>query len=137
MKNIITLAFSLFVLLPLSGKIFAQEKARTKIAHVKQKDETILFTLSSSRPFIFGNNRYILHIGNNDFFRNKQSKNNGKGIMTFMIPATDFNALQEGTAIYLTYGQPTTDNSELEELSKNSDTPCWSLGKFSKTLLTK
>ena len=57
--------------------------------------------------------------------------------MTFMLPVNDFDALREGSDIYLTYGQPTTDNSELEELSKSDNMRCWSLGKFSKTFLTK
>ena len=137
MKNVIALFFSIIILLPFSMKVVAQERIKTKIAHVKQKKETVLFTLHSSKPFIFANNRYILHIGNNDFYRNTQFIKDGKGIMTFMIPVADFNSLQEGTDIYLTYGQPTTDNSELEELSKADYARCWSLGKFSKTLLAK
>ena len=137
MKNISTLFFGLAILLSLSGNVFAQQKMAKSIATVKEDGEFIDFNLSSPKPFIFGNNRYILHIGSADFYRNKQTINSDRtGSMTFFIPAGDFNALKEGAAIYLTYGQPSTDNNDLEELSK-ADAPCWSLGKFSKTLLSK
>ena len=137
MKNITALLFSLVFLLPFSNKAVAQEKARIKIAHVKQKAETILFTLSASKPFIFGSNKYYLHIGDKDFTRNEQSKNNGKGRMTFFIPVDDFNKFPVGDEIYLTYGKLSGDGMSMEAMSKENFVQCWSLGKFSKTLLAK
>jgi hypothetical protein len=132
-----TLFCSLLLLLSFSVNVFAQQKIEKNIASVKSNGEFVDFNLSSPRPFIFGNNRYILHIGNADFYRNKQTINPDRtGSMTFLIPISDFNALKDGAAIYLTYGQPTTDNNDLEELSKGA-LPCWSLGKFDKSLLNK
>ncbi len=137
MKNISKLFLGVAILLSVSGNVFAQQKIAKSIASVKEDGDFIYFSLTSPKPFIFGNNRYILHIGSTDFFRNKQSINRDRtGSMTFLIPVADFNMLKDGAAIYLTYGQPSTDNNDLEELSK-ADVPCWSLGKFSKTLLTK
>ncbi len=137
MKRISVLILGITLVLSFSGKAFAQEKIVKSIATVKADGEFIDFTLTSPKPFIFGNNRYILHIGKTDFYRNKQSfDHDRRGSMTFFIPVADFNALQDSAAIYLTYGQPSTDNNDLEELSK-ADVPVWSLGKFSKTLLSK
>ncbi len=137
MKYIHTFILGFAFVCSFSGSVCAQEKIAKSIASVKENGEFINFSLTSPRPFIFGNNRYILHIGSNDFYRNKQSINSDRtGSMTFFIPAGEFNSLKEGAAIYLTYGQPSTDNNDLEELSK-ADVPCWSLGKFSKTLLRK
>ena len=137
MKNVSALIWGLTIMLSCSGSVFAQQKMAKNIASVKQDGEFVDFNLTSPKPFIFGNNRYILHIGSSDFYRNKQTINSDRtGSMTFLIPANDFDALKEGAAIYLTYGEPSTDNNDLEELSK-ADVPVWSLGKFSKTLLTK
>jgi hypothetical protein len=57
--------------------------------------------------------------------------------MTFLIPEDDFNALEEGADIYLTYGKISTDGKDKDAMSKADFIPFWSLGKFSKTLLTK
>ncbi len=139
MKNITTLLLSIVLLMPFSGSVKAQDKARTRIVQVKQKGDIVLFTLSSSKPFIFGSNRYYLRIGDKSFTRNEQSHTNGKGRMTFLIPKGDFNRLNESAAIYLTYGNISEDDaSSLEELGKADDfLRCWSLGKFSRKLLTK
>jgi hypothetical protein len=136
MKKIIIVFFSLVIALFYSGNIVAQEKPKTKISSVKQKDGTVRFSLTSSRPFIFGSNRYILHIGNSDFMRNEQSHKNGKGYMTFLVPSGDLNNIRDGAHIYLTYGQVDIEETDMDELSKNSRR-CWSLGYYSKDLLTK
>ena len=138
MKNIFTLLLSIVLLCP-TGNVMAQNKARTKIASVRQKGDVVLFTLNSSKPFIFGSNRYYLRIGDKAFTRNEQSHANGKGRITFFIPKGDFNKLQDASNIYLTYGNVAEDDAgSLEELSKDEEfLKCWSLGKFTKTLLKK
>ena len=138
MKNITTLLLSLVLIMPFSGKALATEKAKTKIANVKQKGELVLFTLTSSKPFIFGGNKYYLHIGDKAFTRCEQSKSNGKGRITFLIPEGDFTALRDGASIYLTYGNPSVeDGATYEELSKANGAKCWSLGKFNRAMLSK
>jgi hypothetical protein len=137
MKKIIVLFLSVLFLLPFTGRVLAQEKPKTKITTVKHKGENMLFTLTSSKPFIFGSNKYYLHVGDKSFTRNEQSKSNGRGRMTFIIPTNEFNTLKDGEAIYLTYGRPSNDDMSLEEMSKDNNTRCWSLGKFSRSLLTK
>jgi len=128
----LVLAFLSFFSFPTS----AQTKAVTKIAQVKEKGNTVYFTLTSSRPFIFGNNRYILYLGNKEFYRNEQSKKNGRGVLTFFIPAKDFSAVKEGSKMYLSYGSMEVDNENAEEEARSNHRQ-WPLGVFSKSLLTK
>lgn len=137
MKKIITLCFGLLITLFFSGSVMAQAKAVTKISSVKQKGKNVDFNLSSSKPFIFGSNRYELHVGSQDFVLNTQSADNGKGSMTFFIPSEDFSKLPEGANIYLTYGRvPKNSEQKMDELAKKSN-KCWYLGTFSKKMLTK
>jgi hypothetical protein len=135
MKKIILLSFALIITFFVSGNVNAQEKAQTKISSVTQKGETVRYSLTSSKPFIVGNNRYILRIGDKDFFRYEQSDNKGSGSITFLIPENDFNALAEGNSVYLTYGKASED-ADMEGLAKKSPR-CWLIGKFSKDILTK
>jgi hypothetical protein len=114
----------------------AQEKAVTKVSVVQQKGETVRFSLTSSQPFIFASNRYMLYIGDKEFALNEQSVEHEKGLMTFLIPAADFKALRDGASIYLTYGQVDVTLTNMEEMA-NTTRRCWSLGKFSKDLLTR
>jgi len=118
-----------------SGGLYAQEKARTEITSVKQKGEIVRYMLTSSKPFIVGNNTYILHVGDRSFFQYEQSENKGAGSITFLISVNDFNQLEDGNSVYLTYGMVSA-NADMESLSKRS-TRCWAIGKFSKDILTK
>jgi hypothetical protein len=133
MKKIFVLFFSLVIVAFFSGNAVAQEKAKTEITTVKQKGTTVRVSLASSKPFIFGSNRYILYIGNKSFMLNEQSHKNGKGYMTFLIPADEFKTLGEGANMYLSYGPVNVEEQDMEQLAKGRR--CWSIGKFSKSLL--
>ena len=138
MKKIATLLFCILLVMSVSHKAFATEKPKTRISYVKQKGDLVRFSLTSSKPFIFGSNKYYLHIGDKEFTRAEQSKSNGKGRLTFLIPSTDFKALKDGNAIYLTYGDPgVADEAGFEELCKAGSPKCWSLGTFNKSMLSK
>ena len=137
MKNfILFLRFIGLLLVP--PAIMAHEKPTMKTGIMAQKGKDVTFTVLSSKYFHFGGNTYVLHIGNKDFTRNRQTKKNGEGVMTFYIPADDFKKLNAGTAIYITYGHTeNSDEKELEELSKTNEFPCWYLGKLNKASLIK
>jgi len=138
MKNKATFFVSVFILLFFSGNAIAQHKAITHISVMESADEFIKVTITSSKPFVFANNTYILHVGNKEFTRKKQSIDHGTGRMTFFIPKEDFNMLPEGDDIYLTYGSISVDDrGDLEAKNNADNVPLWSLGKFSKTLLKK
>jgi len=119
--------------------VYGQKTASASLAAVIEKGNTVEFTLTSSRPFVFGNNRYVLHIGDKVFFRNRQSYDETTlvGSLTFMVDKNDFNALQNGKGIYLTYGYAEETEQALEEFTKNKFPGSWSLGKFSKDILSK
>lgn len=119
-----------------SSNAIAQVKAKTEFTSLKQKGETVRYTVTSSKPFYFGNNRYVLYIGSKEFYRYEQSKKNGKGVLSFIIPAKDFKALTQGAPVYLNYGHIDIEETDMGELS-NKSRKCWTLGKFDKDLLTK
>lgn len=138
MKNIATLLLGVFLMLSVSHTVLAVEKSKTKVSYVKQRGEMVHFSLTSSKPFIFGSNKYYLHIGDKEFTRAEQSKSNGKGRLTFLIPSSDFQTLKDGTGIFLTYGEmPADDDAAYEEMAKENTVKCWSLGKFNKSMLAK
>ncbi|MES2702552.1 MAG: hypothetical protein V4649_07935 [Bacteroidota bacterium] len=133
-KGIFILAcFAALSLAP--GTASAQDKVRAAITSVKQKNAaTVAFTVTSSGDFIMGNNKYVLHIGENTFDLYEQYSNEGTGALTFLIPAADFKALHNGTTMYLTYGDAEGEQT-MEALSKDGHYPCWNLGKFNSDLL--
>jgi hypothetical protein len=137
MKKILVLFFSLVVFFYFSGKALAQEKPTVAVASMKHNGKNVEVTLTSSKPFIFGNNRYILYIGETEFLLNKQWHLNGRGTMVFYVPVEEFKSIKEGAGIYLTYGHLYKDTKpDMQALSAQSR-KCWSLGVYSKKLLTK
>jgi hypothetical protein len=115
--------------------MYAQGKAETKLSSITQKGETVRYTLTSSRPFIVGNNTYILHIDGRDFSQYEQSANKETGVITFLIPIGDFSSLTDGKSVYLTYGAVSV-NADMENLASKS-ARCWVIGKLNKDVLNK
>lgn len=120
----------------------AIEKAKVKLAGAKQKGQTVSLTLSSSKPFRVGGNRYVLHIGAKDFVRSQQTKSKGKGTISFLIPIDEFNRLNDGEVMYISYGNLMSEGElpseqQLTDLTNSPTEQCWSLGKFSKKILAK
>ena len=139
MKRIAFLIIAVVTIGLSPGAVSAQRTAPAHMGKVTEAGNTIEFTLTSAKPFIFGNNRYVLHIGDKVFFRNRQSYDEStlEGTLTFMIDKSDFNALESGKGIYLTYGYADENEQALEEFTKNNFPACWALGKFSKDMLSK
>lgn len=124
-----------------SGNIAAQGAAKTEITSVRQNAETVEFTIESTKPFYVGGNVHILHIGNKDFTRSKQTKKDGKGTLTFLIPLAEWNALTDGADMWMTYGNlfkiSPDQNTDIKSLCAKSPSKCWYLNKFSAGLLKK
>ena len=138
MKKQVVLLLLLFALFAANAQQVAEGKARVEIGKVIQKDSTVSFTINASKPFLFGSNMYILSIGGNEFTRYIQSKVDGKGTITFLMPFREFGALAEGQPLYLYYGSPGQFTvQDLESRCKRAHMPCWDLGNFSTRLLTK
>ncbi len=141
MKNRIYLIITCFSILYFSENTFAQEKAKTEITSVIQNAQTVELTIESTTPFYFGGNVHILHIGNNDFKMYKQTKNNGKGQLTYLIPISDWNTLTNGADVWVTYGNlfktSPDQNIDIKTLCEKAPQKCWYLGKFNADLLKK
>jgi hypothetical protein len=135
MRKIAALFFTLAVILFAANNANAQ-KAKTEISSVKQKGETVRFTITSSKPLIFGSNRYILYIGERPFSRSDIPGDENNRIISFLINADEFNSLKEGANIYFSYGQINVGAHDMEDYVRQNRR-CWSLGKFSKTMLKK
>jgi hypothetical protein len=140
MKNRI-LIFTCLSMFYFSTKIVAQENAKTTITSVKQNEQMIEFTIEASKPFYYGGNVHILHIGNKDFAHSKQTKNDNKGILTFLIPVADWNALTDGADVWMSYGNlfktSPDEQTDIKSLCEKSPQKCWYLNKFSAGLLKK
>jgi hypothetical protein len=117
----------------------AQQKPVVEIISVKRVGNTVEFGLISATPFYMGNNAYVLYIGNKRFHISEQSTSEDqKGHLKFFIPLHTFNKLKEGQAIYLSYGFVSENEAmDMEQGSKDDMNRQWSLGKFSKKLLTQ
>ena len=136
MKNLL-LIFCLAVL-PFSATLATtKEKMKTTLSSVKQSNDMVTFTITANKKFYTGGNRYILHVGTKEFFRNRQSGINGKGQLVFYIPTKDFDKLNDSAKIFLTYGGKGESEEDMEDMSKHNSNTHWSLGAFSKGLLSK
>ncbi len=136
MREILTLIVGAVLIVLSNGNLSAQEKAKTEITSFKQKDHTILFTLTSSKPLIFADNRYVLYIGKTAFVRSEVPGVENNRTISFLITEQEFNSLSEGANMYFSYGDLDIDNMDIESYAAGS-IKCWSMGKFSSALLTK
>lgn len=135
MKKLFVLFLTITLTLFGSDILLAQSKAKIEITSITQKDETVTISFNSSKPFIFGNNRYILHIGDKEFSRYDQAKKNGKGSISFFVSASDFDNLADGIKMYLSYGR-VNETQDMESLAQQSPR-CWALGMLNKNLLSR
>jgi hypothetical protein len=129
---VLFLSFLLFLFTP--GFLAASEKATVKIASVRQKGEEIHIALSSSKPFIFGSNQYVLYIGSKEFTRLEQTNDEDKRTISFVISKAEYRSLKEGAKMFLSYGR--VDDTDMEKYAKQSN-KCWKLGKYTKSMLKK
>jgi hypothetical protein len=127
---------ALFLFAPAIGQEI--QKPVINIVSAKQSGQTVAFTVHSNKEFYVGGNVYILHIGNRQFAHSEQSvSEDGKGVLSFLIPATDYAQLADGAKAYVTYGQllEEEDSNAYATLSTQTNVRCWYVGDFSKKLL--
>ncbi len=135
MRKIIALFFSMVVLVSYTNNLQAQ-KAKTEIASVKQSGEVVRFTVTSSKPLIFGNNRYVLYIGDKEFALSETPADENNKNISFLIGAGEFSSLKEGADVYVSYGHINMEEQDVAAHAQRSH-KCWHLGKFSSSMLTK
>jgi hypothetical protein len=134
MKKIISLFFSMAVMVLYANNLIAQQKASATITSVQQKGENIWFTLTSSKPLIFGDNRYVLYIDGREFVTSETPADENNKVISFVLSANEFNSLKEGADIYLSYGHINTEEQDIVTYAQQSR-KCWPLGNFSKAML--
>ena len=127
-------ALALF-LFPLS--LSAQGKMSAKLSGLAEKGSEIEVSITSSQKFIFGSNRYVLHIAGNTFFRSRQSfnYNTHQGLLVFWVPIAEFKKLPDNAEVYLTYGGAEEPEESLTALAENEYPTCWHLGRLQKSSL--
>lgn len=114
----------------------AQQKQTARISAIKQKEDMVLITVSSSKEFYMGNNKHILYIGNRYYDLYDQENADGKGNLKFFIPVKEYKAMTTGTPVYLSYGELTVEEGQsIEDMCKQNFCPCWSVGKLNKKML--
>ncbi len=140
MKNKIIFSL-LFVCFLCFAAANAQEKVKTVISYLKLNNKTVELTVVSTKPFIVGGNMYILYLGNKQIRLSRQSKKDGKGIITFLIPLDDFKQAKDGVDIWMVYGDYILDEGntaiDFAALYKENPLTCWPLGKLKKKSLKK
>ncbi|MGZ4034629.1 MAG: hypothetical protein ACXVDT_15615 [Bacteroidia bacterium] len=141
MKNRIVLFITCLSIFYFSVNCIAQDNAKAKITSVTQNAQTVEFTVESTKPFYVGGNVHILHVGNKDFKLSRQTKKDGKGILTFLIPVSEWNSLTEGADVWITYGDlfknATDQQTDIKALCEKNPQKCWYLNKFTSGLLKK
>jgi hypothetical protein len=137
MKNIFLIIISI---ISFSLSANCQNKGKAEVTKAILNGDKVELTITNSTPFYFGGNIFILHIGKKEFSLYHQGKEDGKGILTFLIPATEFAALNDGSKMWLTYGNKVRSGADketgLDALGDQKSRSCWKLGKFNKSILT-
>ncbi len=137
MKHIIVLLIAMLSLIS-TQEVKGQEKQKARISSISHKEkETVVITVSSKRDFYVGNNVYMLYIGNSRYELSEQvNDGDGTGIIHFFLPVQDFEKAENGTPMYLSYGElEVPDGMTVEALCRENFCPCWSLGKLNKKML--
>lgn len=118
----------------------AQAIPQATIGTVLKKAQTIELTIQSTEAFYVGNNIFLLHIGNSMFHKYKQTDEEGKGKLTYLIPASDYAKLIDGEKLYLTYGvlfAPNKSDQDLQNVCRDNPNAAKYLGDFSTKMLKK
>ena len=129
---------SLLLILNILFYYFSFAQSTAVVSKIIQNGQRFELTITGEKPFYVGGNIHILHIGKQSFSLSKQLNMNGKGAIVFYISTDEFNSLNEGDYIWMSYGKkfkktPASTEDPEKFCRKNSKT-CWALGKFSKKL---
>ena len=129
---------SLLLILNILFYYFSFAQSTVVVSKIIQNGQRFELTITGEKPFYVGGNIHILHIGKQSFSLSKQLNMNGKGAIVFYISTDEFNSLNEGDYIWMSYGKkfkktPASTEDPEKFCRKNSKT-CWALGKFSKKL---
>ena len=138
MKRILRLLMLLVVMGATIHPTVAQEKQKAKIGQIRQENDKVTVTVTSSKEFYVGGNVHILYMGDKSYSLYDQQNEDGKGMLKFYVPAEEFRAIKDGSRVYMSYGELVLEEGEkVEDVCKENFCPCWSLGKLNKKQLKK
>lgn len=138
MKRILKLLMLLVVMGVALQPTIAQEKQKAKIGQIKQENDKVTISVTSSKEFYMGGNVHILYLGDKSYSLYDQHNEDGKGKLKFYVPIEEFKAIKDGARVYMSYGELVLEEGEsVEDVCKENFCPCWSLGKLNKKQLKK
>jgi hypothetical protein len=138
MKRILRLLMLLVVMGATIHPTVAQEKQKAKIGQIRQENDKVTVTVTSSKEFYVGGNVHILYMGDKSYSLYDQQNEDGKGLLKFYVPSEEFRAIKDGSRVYMSYGELVLEEGEkVEDVCKENFCPCWSLGKLNKKQLKK
>ncbi len=138
MKRILQLLMLSVVMGVTVQDAMSQDKQKAKIGQIKQENDKVTVTVTSSKEFYVGGNVHVLYLGDKSYSLYDQQNEDGKGILKFYVPSEEFRAIKDGARVYMSYGELVLEEGEkVEDVCKENFCPCWSLGKLNKKQLKK
>ena len=111
----------------------AQRHQAPVLSDMSRDKAQVSLTLFFPDGFYAGNNVYVLHIGSYSLDICRQSLSEGTGTMIFDIRAADFDALQDGRHIWLSYGErEAIPEDAVQQTYATSSGMAWYLGVLDK-----
>jgi hypothetical protein len=111
----------------------AQRHQAPVLSDMSRDKAQVGLTLFFPDGFYTGNNVYVLHIGSYSLDISRQSLWEGTGTMIFDIRAADFDALQDGRHIWLSYGErEDIPENDIQQTCAASSGTAWYLGVLDK-----
>ncbi|MBK6729446.1 MAG: hypothetical protein IPG60_00300 [Bacteroidetes bacterium] len=124
----LSMAFLIFIITTIfsGNSIYAQATApNVQIVSITENAENIEILIQSDKHFIFGDNRYVLYIGEKYFLRNLHPDGDETKIVFFIL-LNDYQLLHADDEVVLAYGNYNPANA------KQTDQQVFHLGKLKK-----
>lgn len=111
-----------------------------KMQNVIIVQDHIELEVVAKTPFYVGANVFVLHIGDFSFDRYHQADIDNKGSLKFILSKEEYDQLQNGAPLFLSYGRLFDDQLPISErnlIAKESPDLCQNLGMFTKVIFKK
>ena len=115
------------------------QNATVTYSDIKQANDFVEITLTTSEPLYDGARRYVLHIADQHFMKSKHKIVAGKSTLTFYLPLSDYQKLPNKAPMILAYGYSksnvdvSTEKSKTGSSTREFSGKHWPAGFFKKT----
>ncbi|MCC6186871.1 MAG: hypothetical protein IT256_06940 [Chitinophagaceae bacterium] len=137
LKSIVVLMLNLIVA---NAQSFGQSLPVAKLQGLYNVQGIIELAVVAESPFYVGANVFVLHIGDVAFDRYHQTDIDQKGSLRFIMSKEEYSLLQNGAAVFLSYGNLFDEQlpiAERNRIANESPDLCQYLGNFSKEKFKK